>query len=276
MSLRNAITEGLADAEAADLFTPSFINGRSAEDLVEELTGFVMVAVRRAVDRGDFTVFDTPGTGHPGFRSPGTAEPFNPLDLSEYTEFDRTLIESGPVATVDATVMVAMLAEAAHRLNPVVPDLSQDETQMRIEVIDGDSNHRAFRQFLFAIQPMFGVRTRVHVTDGEATFTVGGLRDDVRAFRLVVETFAALTDTLAPNTDVDHGVLWATIGSLAAGTERAIAQTEASTDRFANATTYLNSRFGRARTLRRAQPALDGPVRDLAVGALADAATRLG
>lgn len=266
MSLRDAITEGI-DTAVTDLGI-----GQVNRDRIIER---VLAAVNTAVARGDFTVFDTPGTGHPGFRTPGTAEPYNPLDLSEYAEFDRTLIESGPVATVDATLMVAMLAEAAHRLTPIVPDLSEDETQMAIEVIDGDSNHRAFRQFLFAIQPMFGVRTRVHVTDGQATFTVGGLRDDVRAFRLVVQTFANLTDTLAPNDDVDQGVLWATIGSLAAGTDRAIAQTEASTDRFSNATEFLNSRFGRARTLRRTQPAIDGPVRDLAVGALADAATRL-
>lgn len=262
MSLHDAITEGI-DSAATNLG----IGAVNRDRIVES----VLAAVNAAVARGDFITFDTPGTGHPGF---GIASQDTVNLIAE--GMAETLTQTpAPVATIDATEVIAMLAASAHRMNPVVPDTDTDDTAMGIEVILGETNHRAFRQFLFAVQPLFGVRTRVSVTDGEATFTVGGLRDDVRAFRLVTETFARVADTLPAESTVDQEVLWATIGAMAAGTDRAQAQIVAATDRFTNATTYVRTLLGPARTLPRATAAESGEVRDLAVAALADAATAL-
>ena len=272
MTLRDAITEGLNNADQQRVFSNEYMDRVPFETVVADLTDHIMAAVATAVRRGDFTVFNTPGTGHPGFRTPGS-DPTS-LDFSEYDEYDRT-IAPAPVATIDATDVISMLAASAHRMNPVVARENTDHTAMGIEVIVGEDNHRAFRQFLFAVQPLFGVRTRVKVTNGETTFAVGGLRDDVRAFRLVVETFARVADTLPDESTVDQEVLWATIGAMAAGTDRALTQIDAATDRYENATTYMRATLGPARTLPRANAVESGQVRDLAVAALADAATTL-
>lgn len=198
---------------------------------------------------------------------PVTTQPVADVTPSE------ALLPTPSVATVDAVDFLPLLAAAAHRLTPITPDLATDETQMGIEVIDAPE-HKALRHFIFAIQPMFGVRTRVQVIDGQGQFTVGGIRDDVRQFRVAVEAFVNIAPTAGLDA-ADAATLWATIGNLAASTPRAQTQTEAAAERYTAASAYLTSRLGPARTLVRATPAVEGRVHDLAVGALADAATRL-
>lgn len=183
---------------------------------------------------------------------------------------------AAPVLSIDATEIVAMLATTAGRHSP-------DERVTDYDWSADPADYKQFRQFLFAVQDLFGVRVRVRAglaPDG-VTFTAGylvaGRAGDRDAFRLVMQTFHDLGAPIAAGMTPDRQTeFWATLGGLVATSSRAQAAREAAAYRFADATDYLRRVYGPARVLPRTDPAENGdPLYAAAVSVVADAATRL-
>lgn len=303
MDLRDAIVTGFNEALNRGDLDPEWLASRAPEDLVTDLTPHIEAAIIAASEQGDLNISDSralarvrrmPATddsdyeGYVGeddvdfslFNVPGA--PQDGDVVMHLGDVFHTPGHTGgrtetvtPVSTIDAIDFLPILAAAAHRLTPAPAAGEPFGTEMHHEDLSV-ANPRAFKQFVFHTQTMFGVRSRIRRTETGTVITVGGLREDVRAFRLVAETFATLGQDGFTGVDAsDEAAVWSTIGHLASTTPRALSQAMEANDRYNDATDYLRGALGPARVLERVAPAADGAVHEVAVTALADAATRL-
>lgn len=179
------------------------------------------------------------------------------------------------MVTVDATEIVAMLASASARIadpeesGPIVTDWY------------AEADYRSFRQFLFAISDLFGVRVRSTTTLFQGAqvpvYRAAGRYQHLTTLRLVMETFHDLGQPIAEGMTPERATeFWATLGQMVASTARAEQTRANAADAYAAASTHLVATYGPVRTLARAEAvSTSDPVYAAATSVLADAATRL-
>ena len=168
-----------------------------------------------------------------------------------------------PVLSLSATAVVAMVASAAlHARNHTGPD-NTNVTVLDTNYWVAEDDRREFRQFLFVIQHMFGVRVRATrlYPDGCPSFLAVGERNQLDAMHRVSRMLhAAAAPQVAEMSADERRIFWATLGHLVSATESAQTLIADNTVNYANATTYLNTEFGPARNLTRTAPAESGTV----------------
>lgn len=173
-----------------------------------------------------------------------------------------------PVLTISPAALVAMIADEAYV--EVNSDSSlRDAFTIIEETWAAGEDHREYREFLFAIQPMFGVRVRSVTNESAAFFLVAGTRIQIRAFQRTAMLINNLAQpVLADLSTSQRKEFWATLGHLVASAETAQTLIDDNTEAYAEATEWLNAEHGRARTLPRHEAAVEGPVFDRATAVM--------
>lgn len=231
--MRDQIINGIENALAENSFD---LTDGEVEALIESLTSAILDALTRVPD----------GTPAPAIT-------------------DAT---AGPALTVPAAQVVAMLAEAAADGGAAVADSTLVH---RYWPITGP--RRAAREFAFAIQHLFGVRTRSITEQGVPSLLYAGTDTQIGA---MINVTNALTEAARPVTETmsveELTNFWATLGNLVSTSPEAHSLRLRNADAYTNASQYLNETFGPTRTLTRTAPTTSGPVAE-AAAAIATTAT---
>lgn len=184
-----------------------------------------------------------------------------------------TEVAAGPALVISPAEVVAMLATTAY--SEVTRDRHTGLGQTYTDAMwSHPENNKEIREFLFAVQRLFGVRVRSVVVDHVGgTFIVAGLPSQITALNEVYDRFLrAAQPVTATMTSAQRREFWATLGALVtdpAHSDRVEHLTDTNRDLADEATAYLNRTYGTARRLTRTNPAADGEVYEQAASVLA-------
>lgn len=223
----------------------------------------------------------------------GAAEGEGSTHLRNLTEGDaqilvaevlRSLAETpveAPVVAVMApapTFLISPAAviarEARNSLSEVVNNETMDPHRDMVSTIEFTvgEDHREFREYLFAIQSLFGVRVRsLRSIDGARFFAVAGLWAQTQAFQraalMIYDLAAPALDGMSRD---EQREFWATLGMLSAAVDEAAHLVESNRGAYAAATGVLHDFYGPTRTLARADAARSGDLYDRALAVLGE------
>ena len=204
----------------------------------------------------------------------------------EYTPNDATLlmqvstlmanatwadVTTGRAGDLVAQYAADALADADEARDTQTDNPSDDDLMTDENWGDADSN-REFREFMFGIQRLYGVRTRVcQRGDGSRYYRVAGTRQQVRAFQrvcILVDAAAGdfTTDAYENMTSDQRKTFWATLAALIVDSiPAADTLITANITRYQAATAHLRRVYGPARNLTRADSASTGTTFDAAL-----------
>lgn len=187
-----------------------------------------------------------------------------------------TITEDTPTLTISPAALVAILARDAWIDARDDHDTTTSEATTPLicqQTFTAGPDHRAVREYIFAVQAIFGCRTRIRILDGTPTFVVAGTLPQARALTRIVTTMQHLAaDTVATMTPEDTKAFWATLGHLAQQTWRAQTLIAENAHTYVSATQYLDDTYGRTRNLARTAPVTTGALYDQAVAVMTDGA----
>lgn len=175
--------------------------------------------------------------------------------------------------TIDPAMVVARQARQSLTSTEADPGYQIDTAAlMDVQTYPAEdaTGAREMREFLFAVQEMFGCKVRcVRSGDTERRFIIAG---NVYQRDAMVETLDALVEYATPLlndlTSDERREFWATLGSLVAASDDAEALIEQNRPIYALACTSMTASHGTARALRRAPVATEGAIYDLAASAV--------
>jgi hypothetical protein len=185
-------------------------------------------------------------------------------------------VQSQTMFTIDPAMVVAREAQRSLTTTEADPAYQVDiDALMDVQTYASESvaEARETREFLFAVQEMFGCKVRcVRNGDTERRFVIAG---NVYQRNALLETLDALVDYASPllsdlSSD-ERREFWATLGSMVSTTDDAEALIEHNRPSYAAACTAMVTTHGPARVLRRAEPATEGSIYDLAANAVPSA-----
>lgn len=175
-------------------------------------------------------------------------------------------VPAGQAIFISPAEVVAMLAATA------TTDL--DGSGASDEVTDAmwphPTDNKEVREFIFAVQAMFGCRVRSTVVNGlGGQFLVAGQQPQITALAEVYHRFLRLATPITTDmTPAQRREFWATLGALVTDpthSDRVEHLIEANRGHYAEATAYLTEVYGPARTLPRGTAAESGEVFEQAV-----------
>lgn len=180
------------------------------------------------------------------------------------------------VFTIDPAMVVARQARRALDNVLAQPVLTRGDVEALMDgqnfAAEPTAEARETREFLFAIQEMFGCKVRcVRAGEGERRFLVVGNDGQREALIETLDSFKVYAAPLLTDLDTEQRrEFWATLGALVASTDDAEALIEDNRDNYADACTMMRDSYGAARTLNRASAATEGRVYDLATSVVAN------
>ena len=174
-----------------------------------------------------------------------------------------------PVLMISPAQVVAMFArdawvEVQENLGLTGPE------HMTVLDFAAFEDRREYREYLFRVSPMFGVRVRSITRDQTPLFLIAGYPEQVAAFQRAATMIHELAQPVVADLDTtQRREFWATLGHLnEQGSDDNPGLIEANTQRYAHATAHLNQRHGRVRNLTRTEPTLSGSVYEQAAAVM--------
>lgn len=192
----------------------------------------------------------------------GTAAP-QPLSVPAQTVF--TIDPAMVVARQARQSLNATMSDPAWQVNA---DVFMDTQTYAAEATE---NARETREFLFAVQEMFGCKVRCVRTNNDflRRFIIAG---NVAQRTALLETLDAFIEFSAPRlnslSSTERSEFWATLGEMIAASDDAEVLIEDNRANYVTACAMMINLHGNARNLTRIPAATDGPVYDLAASAV--------
>lgn len=172
--------------------------------------------------------------------------------------------------TIDPAMVVARQARRALDAVLAEPVLTRGDMEALMDAdefaTDGMDDARETREFVFAVQQMFGCKVRcIRTSESVRRFLVVGNNGQREALIETLESFKIYAGPLLGDLDSDQRrEFWATLGLMVASTDDAEVLIEDNRGNYADACAKMTDWYGSARTLNRASAATEGAIYDLA------------
>lgn len=226
----------------------------------DQITTGINLAIREAVEHAPTSALATLSTTHVTALTDAIIAALGQVPADTPAPVLTTLPAAAPVLTISPAEVVALVANGAltSGLDP-----HSDAAALCDYATLAHDDRRAFREFLFEVARMFGVRVRSVTEDGTRLFVLGGARQQVLALARVIDVFRdAAAPITADLTSDEQSQFWATVAALVTGTAEAQSLIEVNADAYEAATRYLVQTRGPARNLTRTAPATSGVLFD--------------
>lgn len=190
-----------------------------------------------------------------------------------------TEVAAGPALVFSPADVIAMFARSSRTDvdETAAAGFARGDEIRLVEVAarDADVDYKAFRQFAWAIAPMFGAKVWTAVPAPERpVWRIGATATQRRAMLSVWESFQAAARTAGVDQmpSGDQTAFWATLGEVVTATDTARALIAENQHLVEAGRDELVAMFGQPRNLRRVAASDDAAIRDLVDGVLATAA----
>lgn len=185
-------------------------------------------------------------------------------------------VASQTMFTIDPAMVVARQARQSLTSTEADPEFQIDSSvlmDVQTYATESAAEARETREFLFAVQEMFGCKVRCVRAGGadstERRFIIAGTEYQRTA---LLETLDALVEYAAPLlsdlSSNERREFWATLGALIASSDDAEVLIVQNRPIYADACAAMVAAFGSARALSRASVATEGTIYDLAASAV--------